>query len=432
MVCIGVVVESRAGSNQRNRGTGMNRLFALIGATLVAAGCADRGVVDVSTQQSAQPEAKMVGVPGNPGLTVMTWNVYYGTDPKIVLDAPSPTLIPVYAAQAWALLNQTNFPERAEALARAIAANRPELVGVQEAALWRIQHTSDFNPQDPTPNAEEVVYDFLTLLTNALEARGQHYVVAAVDVSTDIEVPMVVLDETGNPVLDESGNPLLNDIRLTDRDAVLVRKGVQYSDPTSGVYGAAIPIELVPEVPPIFIREGWSSVVANWGGQSYRFVSTHLEVQDLPLVGNQVQVAQANELLNVVLSGETLPTILVGDFNSDVASGNPDLTTSYDMITGSGFKDTWLQPAQSPPGYTCCQSDDLLNPSSNFSQRVDFIFTRNIRTEGHAISLVLGRDVVGNELGDRTSSGLWPSDHGGVVASFLVPPAGPRLNVVTE
>jgi hypothetical protein len=37
----------------------------------------------------------------------------------------------------------------------------------------------------------------------------------------------------------------------------------------------------------------------------------------LPGVGNVVQVAQAGELLTDVLSGETLPTILVGDFNSD-------------------------------------------------------------------------------------------------------------------
>ena len=222
----------------------MKRLTVLAVIAVLGAGCTDRGVMDVSPQQNAQPSAMIASPPGNPGLTVMTWNVYYGTDPTIVLAAPSPDLIPVYAAQAWALLNQTNFPQRAEALAQAIAANRPEIVGVQEAALWRIQETSDFNPMDPTPNAEEVVYDFLTLLTNALEARVQHYVVAAVDVSTDIEVPMVVLDESGNPVLDESGNPVLSDIRLTDRDAVLVRKGVQYSDPQSGVYTAAIPIEL--------------------------------------------------------------------------------------------------------------------------------------------------------------------------------------------
>lgn len=397
----------------------MKRLTVFAVVAVLGAGCADRGVMDVSPQQNAQPSAIIASPPGNPGLTVMTWNVYYGTDPTIVLAAPSPDLIPVYAAQAWALLNQTNFPERAEALAQAIAANRPEIVGVQEAALWRIQETSDFNPLDPTPNAEEVVYDFLTLLTNALEARGQHYVVAAVDVSTDIEVPMVVLDESGNPVLDESGNPLLSDIRLTDRDAVLVRKGVPYSDPQSGVYAAAIPIELVPGLPQIYIREGWSSVLANAGGQSYRFVSTHLEIQDFPGLGNVVQVAQANELLNVILSDETHPTILVGDFNSDVASGDPDLTTSYDLITADGFQDAWLQPSQSSPGLTCCQNDLLSNPSSSFSQRVDFIFTRNMPQVGKASSLALGRDVLGDELSDRTAAGLWPSDHGAVVATFL-------------
>lgn len=407
----------------------MNRLLALIGATLVAVGCADRGIVDVATQQAGQPEASLSTVPGNPGLTVMTWNVYYGTDPKIVLQAPSVDQIPVYAAQAWALVVQTNFPERAEALARAIAANRPELVGVQEAALWRTQQPSDFFT-NPAPNAADVEYDFLALLTAALERRGQHYVVAAVDVTTDIEVPMLV-------GLDESNNPVFEDIRLTDRDAVLVRRGVHYSDAQSGVYSAAIPITLDADLPQIFIREGWSSVVAKVGGQNYRFVSTHLEAQDPDLGGDFVQYAQAQELVGTVLSDETLPTIVVGDFNSDANNPDPAKTRSYDLMTGTGdqeggFTDSWLRPSSTPPGLTCCQSDDLTNASSTFDQRVDFIFTRNIRTEGHAVSLVLGRNVVGDELSDRTASGLWPSDHGGVVASFLVPPAGPRTSVVAE
>jgi hypothetical protein len=30
----------------------------------------------------------------------------------------------------------------------------------------------------------------------------------------------------------------------------------------------------------------------------------------------------------------------------------------------------------------------------------------------------LDADVVGDELGDRTPSGLWPSDHAGVVATL--------------
>ena len=117
----------------------MKRLTVFAVVAVLGAGCADRGVMDVSPQQNAQPSAMIASPPGNPGLTVMTWNVYYGTDPTIVLAAPSPDLIPVYAAQAWALLNQTNFPQRAEALAQAIAANRPEIVGVQEAAPFERQ-----------------------------------------------------------------------------------------------------------------------------------------------------------------------------------------------------------------------------------------------------------------------------------------------------
>ena len=391
----------------------MKRLFALIGATLVAVGCADRGVVDVATQHTGQPEATAVGVPGSSGLTVMTWNVYYGTDPTPILAA-APGAFLDSTTIVWQRVINTNFPERAQALARAIAANRPELVGVQEAALYR-KGPSDFFV-NPTPNAETVVYDFLDLLTDALQARGLHYVVAAADSTSDLEVP----------VNTESG---LEDVRLTDRDAVLVRADlVQDIVATAhGTYTVGIPI---PPLGPI--SEGWSSVDVKVRGQTYRFVSTHLEVQDFPGVGDAVQVAQVVELLGS-LSGVTLPTILVGDFNSDVHSGDPLKTRSYDSITvAAGFRDSWVRPFRTPPGLTCCQRADLLNGFSTFNQRVDFIFTRNMPQVGHVGTLVLARKVVGDDRGDRTRSGLWPSDHGGVVATFLTPALGPHWGEVAE
>ena len=47
----------------------------------------------------------------------------------------------------------------------------------------------------------------------------------------------------------------------------------------------------------------------------------------------------------------------------------------------------------------------------NLTQRLDFVF--------HDGSFVVeDTDVVGDELADITPSGLWPSDHAGVVASF--------------
>ena len=51
---------------------------------------------------------------------------------------------------------------------------------------------------------------------------------------------------------------------------------------------------------------------------------------------------------------------------------------------------------------------------------------------GHVGTLVLARKVVGDDRGDRTRSGLWPSDHGGVVATFLTPPSRPHWAEVTE
>ena len=400
----------------------VNRFTTVAAVAVLAAGCADHGITDVPQRHDVLPSASVVSPQGNPGLTVMTWNLYYGSDPKLVLADP---IRGPWAA--WGLLHETNFPERAKALAQLIAASSPDLVGVQEAALWRIQDGTDFSTTG-VPNADKVEYDLLALLMAALESRGVHYVVAAVDTTTDIEVPMLVFDESGNPVFDESGNPIVNDIRLTDRDAVLVRKGVEYRDAESRAYDSQLEIPLGGGFTAV-IREGWSSVVARAQGLDYRFVSTHLEIQDF---GPDVQLAQAQELL-VVLSGEELPTIVVGDFNSDPA--NPNARGSYDLMTGTGaeqggFTDTWLRP-NATSGFTCCQMDDLSNEESLFDQRVDFIFTRNMPQVGKAVSLVLGRDVVGDVPGDRIS-GLWPSDHGGVVATFLTTSPHVPWATVTE
>jgi hypothetical protein len=394
----------------------MNRLTALGAAALLAAGCADQGIVDVSPQQTDQANASLLGVPWNPGLTVMTWNVYYGTDPTPLLLAPEDQ-VPFVAAQVWALVQQTNFPQRAGALAREIAANRPELVGLQEAALYRIQSPGDIVLGGTTP-ATQVVYDFLQLLVDSLAARGLNYVIADADSTTDIEVPVY------NP---DNGTPIpFDDVRLTDRDAVLARADVYTANPLHAKYVAHVPVSLGGIVTGVY--EGWSSVEATVHGRTYRFVSTHLEAQ--PFM--PIPVLQAQELI-ALLQNETRPTILVGDFNSDVSGIDPaNATPSYGMLTDAGFQDTWLRPFRSPPGLTCCQSDDVSNRFSTFDQRIDFVFTRNMPNVKHAGTLVLARRVVGDQRGDRTRSGLWPSDHGGVVATFLVPPIWPHRTRVAE
>lgn len=396
----------------------MNRLTAVAAAAVLAAGCADRGIVDVS-QPTGQVNPTLVMSTESPGLTVMTWNVYYGIDPMPLLTARQED-VPDVVAELWADLQYTNFPARAGVIARAIAAKRPDLVGLQEAAVYRDQSPGDLLLGGTEP-ATHVVYDFVALLIDSLAARGLSYSLVSADSTTDIEVPMY------NP---DNGVPSFpyDDVRLTDRDAILARSGVGITNPLHDKYAAAVPVGLGDG-----IQEGWSSVEATVGGQTYRFVTTHLEIQQfLPY-----QLAQAEQLLGLLdLDNDVLPTILVGDFNSDASGLHPDdpdyETPSYGMFIDAGFVDSWLRPAGLPLGLTCCENDSVSNPFQTFDQRVDFIFTRNMPVLTHVGTLVVGRNVVGDQRGDRTTSGLWPSDHAGVVATFLVPPVGPQKNVVTE
>jgi hypothetical protein len=56
----------------------------------------------------------------------------------------------------------------------------------------------------------------------------------------------------------------------------------------------------------------------------------------------------------------------------------------------------------------------LRNPSPTLTKRVDLVLTRG----GFE---TVSADVLGEEPGDRTPSGLWPSDHAGVVATLRLP-----------
>jgi hypothetical protein len=56
--------------------------------------------------------------------TVMTRNIYVGTDIDILMMTPAQD-IPVVVAQLWAEIQATDFADRAEALADEIAEHQP-------------------------------------------------------------------------------------------------------------------------------------------------------------------------------------------------------------------------------------------------------------------------------------------------------------------
>ena len=132
-------------------------------------------------------------------------------------------------------------------------------------------------------------------------------------------------------------------------------------------------------------------------------LNTHLEA-----FAEENRIAQAQELVDI-LSDETLPIILLGDFNTRAPNG-----TAYQILLSAGYVDVWQMDSEGT-GNTCCQDDDILNEVSDHSVRIDQIFVRNLELPASVLT-----HTVGDTPSERLSSGLWPSDHAGVVAHLLL------------
>ena len=323
-------------------------------------------------------------------ITVMTYNMYPGTDFTDIFTAQTPGELVTEVAEAYTDVHAGNVPERIDEIADQIATASPDLVGLQEVALWRYGY-----PQDPAP-ATAVEFDFLDMLLDRLEARGQHYVPIAIQTNLDAELTGVF------------GPTSALDIRYTDRLVILARADLSNSElivegTEAQHFATNLPVSVLGNT--VIVYRGWASADVKHRGKTYRFINAHLESFYEP-----VQWAQAAELIQGPANTD-LPVILAGDFNSDAASGG----ISYGMFVGAGFSDVWnLMPAQA--GYTWPLSEEIPNALLSPTQRLDLVLTRG--TIEHSSVDVVGEDVAA----DLTPSGFRPSDHAGVKASFVLQP----------
>jgi hypothetical protein len=327
-------------------------------------------------------------------LTVMTRNLSFGTDLGPIIAATNQFEFVTAVAAAYTQAQATDFPGRAKAWADEIDHARPDLVGLQEAVLWRTQTPADFSP---TPNATTVQADLVGLLLAELRSRGLKYEVVIAQTGFDIEAPGLF----------PAG---LVDVRLTQREVILVRKSaaLKLTNAQGGQYAAFLTVPTIIGVP-VSLPWAWASVDATLGGHAVRIATTHLD----PISG-VAQEAQAAEFL-AGPGATTMPIVLVGDFNSDadatVITGVPSATATYGSIIASGFSDTWKAKHPADPGFTCCQATDLLNATSTLTERDDLVLTRG---RFH----VAKASIVGDQTTDRLASGLWPSDHAAVVVTI--------------
>jgi endonuclease/exonuclease/phosphatase family metal-dependent hydrolase len=369
-------------------------------------------VVALATPVAAEAATKR----GAPKVTVMTRNLFLGADLSPAIQAADIPSAIDGAGTVWNELQSTKFPERAAPLAREIKRSKADLVGLQEVALWRKQTPSDGGapPISPIPGAQpasDVEFDFLALLKAQLKKIGAKYRVVVVQKEFGGELPVDVdhNNATGTGPLASLGADF--DASLTMRDVILVRRGskVKLGTTRKGHYttryepnvgGIVIPVD-----------RGWVSVEAKIRGRSarngakprysrFRFINTHLEAFGDPTI----REAQAKELVAGPLD-TSRQVILVGDLNSGIARHNepeqPGDDLAFRALADFGMRDNGAIQS-------CCY-ENLFDPNGVFDHTVDHVLTkpglRRIRAY-----------VTGHDPSQRTASGLWPSDHGGVVS----------------
>lgn len=318
-------------------------------------------------------------------LTVATYNVYLGADLTPLFTASSQEELARRAAAVYAQTEKTDFPSRAEAIAGVLAANPPDVVGLQEVARWKI---------GPVGGELETSYDFLELLLDALAEHGLDYRPVATNANFSGQLPI------GPDTM----------ASFADRDVIIART----DRPTarlhvSGAQSHTFSAELViptPAGPTFTVPRGWSAVDVKLRGKTVRVANTHLEAFD-----TQTRVAQAEEL-RAALENSPHPVVLAGDLNSLPEAG-PD---AYGMFTGAGYVDAWNAVHGPGGGFTAGQTADLDNFPSLLDHRVDYVLYQPRDPGVEAVAA----DVVDEEADDRTPAGRWPSDHAGVVTTVHI------------
>jgi endonuclease/exonuclease/phosphatase family metal-dependent hydrolase len=348
-------------------------------------------------------------------VTVMTRNLYLGADLGPGMNATSLQGLVDGAGQILNQVDANNFPVRAKGLAREILANKPDLVGLQEASEWR---TEPCDQSPIPPKATTVRYDYVALLLAQLNKGKKLYRVAVVKPEFDFEV---WANTDGNEQTSGPGCPMGSEIngRLTMRDAILVRKGVKFSHPKTGTFKTLLRVK--PAGVPIDVTRGWTAVDAIVRGHKFHFVSTHLEAFDNnPTtngtntgkdVGNgQIREAQAKELLAKGLPARSkLPVVLVGDLNSDVKT---EVKKGDGLAYRALLKAKFVERSTSKNG--CCLNADVLSASGgastkDFNHRVDHVMTNAPKKVKLLRSSITGAKPVG---------GWWDSDHQGLVSTL--------------
>jgi endonuclease/exonuclease/phosphatase family metal-dependent hydrolase len=385
----------------RSRGVRAVLAALLLGAAFVPAAA--------TSAQAAKPDDAG-------SVTVMTRNIYLGADinrPVVAATAAQQAgggeaeiLLALGRAthETREIVDRTDFTVRSELLAGEIADTTPDLVGLQEVALWR---SGPFNLAGiAAPSAQTVDYDFLEILLDDLEEEGVAYEAVNIGMRADVEAPAFA---------SFPGDPTTRNVRMTMRDVILMRSdsGLSVVGEGDAKYDVNLEVEIAGT--PMNFDRGYNYVdVEHAAGVDLRFINSHLEA-----FSSDIALAQAVQLVTQA-AATPRTTVIACDCNSDPLNSSVKSFDTYphkapyEFIVGAGFEDMWLAKWPAQRGWTAGLSE-LVNDTTTrgFDHRIDMIFARP--AAGETIRVRHGQ-VTGDKKGDRDkATGLWPSDHAGVV-----------------
>ncbi|MGZ4120485.1 MAG: endonuclease/exonuclease/phosphatase family protein [Actinomycetota bacterium] len=343
-----------------------------------------------------------------PVVKVMTRNLYLGAD---LAPAIGTTTVPALISATGAIVRQvdaTNFPVRAEGLAAEILSQKPDFVGLEEAALWRTGPVNFAPLGGGEKTATTVRYDFLQLLLDQLNASRELYRAVVVETEFDFEAPADVNGD-GLPAATFGAE---TNARLTMRDVILARvdnASVKYTNAQTGHFTHLLALPVVGTAVPV--PRGWTAIDAKAHGSGwFRLVETHLEAFDPRVLHPSIRAQQAAELIAAggPATGD-LPVVLVGDLNSDDDTVVPDDQQAYQVLLDGGFSER----STNDPLSCCIESsyDLTTGTAAEFDHQVDHVMT-NSSVIGLFDSGVTGRTM---------NNGYWDSDHAGLwsILSFI-------------
>jgi endonuclease/exonuclease/phosphatase family metal-dependent hydrolase len=339
--------------------------------------------------------------PGAMPIKVYAQNVYPGFDidkVEAALGGPPDAALGALT-NALLVFDATNWRERAARMALAIAEQESdvivlnELVTVQRAGFQTVSACLEGTPFEPFApywaQIPDAAVDFLLVFQEELAKLGLQYDLVATLPLTNIRIDLPYF-------------PVPVFIQYDDRDAMLVRRDVRVGDVAVDTF--AVTLQSV-----TLQTRGWIAADVEVHGKPWHVVGTH-PAPNWPTDGRTPQIT---ELIGAV-AGVARPVIIAGDLN--LLPGSAE----YAQLATAGLADLWaVRNGRAPAEFTCCHGDDetLRDPGDGLEKRIDYILARP--ASGYAIGPV-PFSIFGDDLSERTTTGMRHSDHAGLFAGLVL------------